>query len=161
MSTNPNCGQPIARPYLEYEGTAGLGAPLPISSLPKAKFPLTGSEIMIFNQAGLTVQAPLSSVLTNLAVSIDTVTTGTLALPSGSAYLRVVNGGGGPLTIVPPAVPTEGQTVSLIDWGQNADTFNWTFQGTLKGVVNPIINQYAGGLVVLIWSAQGGWGTSP
>jgi hypothetical protein len=134
---------------------------LPISALPQAKFPLTGEEIMIFNQAGLTVQAPLASVLVNLPITIINTNSGSLGLPAHSVYWRVVNGSGLNLVIVPPAAPSEGEVVSLIDWGQNAGTFSWTFQGVLAGVINPIINQVNGGLCTLVYSANGGWGMSP
>lgn len=162
MAVGPNCQRDaIQRPYLEYEGTGGGGTPLPISSLPQAKFPLTGTEILVMVQAGLTVQVPLDAIMGAADVSLVTVTNGALKLPQASAYLRVINSSGVALSIVPNPAPLEGAVFSVKDWGQNAGSFDWTFIGTVDGNVNPVINTVNGGLCTLIYSANGGWGMSP
>lgn len=94
-------------------------------------------------------------------LSLITVASGSLPLPPSSAYLRIVNSTGGNLTITPANAPAEGTTITLIDWGGNAATYSWVFQGTLNGISNPTINTVNGGLCTLVYSAHGGWGTSP
>jgi len=97
------------------------------------------------------------SAINPTITSITEITTtgGVATLPTVGGHVYLHNSAAA-LTLAPPALPVEALLVTIIDADGTAGTYAMSFQGTIGGVTNPVLLDFAYGSAAIQYHS-GNW----